>query len=339
MFDSFSQLPKSHLRQVHKEFHENVLDVVVATIAFGMGIDKLNVRRIIHYGWPQSLEAYYQEAGRAGRDGKLAECILYANLLRTPTLLPNKRSEEQKKIAYKMLTDCFRYGMNTSICRAKVLVEYFGEVFQQEKCISCDVCRNGPPELQNLKAEANIFLQVTAAHYKQQNFADYSYDEFLNSDMVRSKSSDKLNLRIVVTKIREQSQQFIASDKLWWQGLARLMQDKGLIREGGNMTGVQIKCFELTNQGLGFLESGIEQDFYAYPEADMLLSANLVEKPYSSFAEWGKGWADPEIRQQRLARRRANWKPRKSRNRKSRKQPTSMTVKERISARLSKRKR
>ncbi|CAH1430309.1 unnamed protein product [Lactuca virosa] len=84
--------------------------VVVATIAFGMGIDKLNVRRIIHYGWPQSLEAYYQEAGRAGRDGKLADCVLYANLSRMPSLLPNKRSEEQTKQAYKMLSDCFRGG-------------------------------------------------------------------------------------------------------------------------------------------------------------------------------------------------------------------------------------
>nr|XP_025888467.1 ATP-dependent DNA helicase Q-like SIM isoform X5 [Solanum lycopersicum] len=159
-----AKLPKSHLRQVHKEFHENTLQVIVATIAFGMGIDKLNVRRIIHYGWPQSLEAYYQEAGRAGRDGKVAECVLYANLSRTPTLLPSQRSEEQTKQAYKMLSDCFRYGMNTSCCRAKTLVEYFGEHFLLEKCLVCDICIKGPPERQNLKAEAMIFLQVLSTH-------------------------------------------------------------------------------------------------------------------------------------------------------------------------------
>ncbi|KAJ9681906.1 hypothetical protein PVL29_018003 [Vitis rotundifolia] len=130
-----AKLPKSHLRRVHKEFHDNALQVVVATIAFGMGIDKLNVRRIIHYGWPQSLEAYYQEAGRAGRDGKLADCILYANLSRVPTLLPSQRSEDQTKQAYKMLSDCFRYGMNTTCCRAKTLVEYFGEDFCHQSCI------------------------------------------------------------------------------------------------------------------------------------------------------------------------------------------------------------
>ncbi|KAL2940979.1 ATP-dependent DNA helicase Q-like SIM [Bienertia sinuspersici] len=329
-----AQLPKSHLRRVHKEFHENSLQVVVATIAFGMGIDKLNVRRIIHYGWPQSLEAYYQEAGRAGRDGKPADCILYANLSKVPTLLPNKRSEEQKKQAYKMLSDCFRYGMNTCICRAKILVEYFGEVFLQERCLSCDVCRNGPPELQNFKAEANIFMQVVAAHYKQQSFAEYSCDDYLGTGMSRNRSRQKPNLRMFITRIREQAPQFLASDQLWWRGLARVLQDKGFIREGSEMIGVQIRFPEPTNQGLRFLESGIEQDFYAHPEADMVLSASQADKPFSSFSEWGKGWADPEIRRQRLARRRSNRKPRKPRVRKSR-QSSSMTAKERITARLS----
>ena len=326
------QLAKSHLRRVHKDFHENALNVVVATIAFGMGIDKPNVRRVIHYGWPQSLEAYYQEAGRAGRDGKLADCILYANLSRIPSLLPNKRTEEQKRHAYKMLTDCFRYGMNTSICRARVLVEYFGEVFHQERCMSCDVCRNGPPELQNLKAEANIFMQVIAAHYKHQSFSAYSHSQFIR---------EKPNLRMFVTKIREQSQQYLASDHLWWRGLARLLQDKGFIREGSDMIGVQIRCPEPTNQGLRFLKSSMDEDFYVYTEADMVLSANTDQKAFSSFSEWGKGWADPEIRRQRLTKRKSTRKSRKSRKsrfKNPRHQSKQMTVKERISAKLSRRK-
>ncbi|KAJ8572874.1 hypothetical protein K7X08_009385 [Anisodus acutangulus] len=320
-----AKLPKSHLRQVHKEFHENTLQVIVATIAFGMGIDKLNVRRIIHYGWPQSLEAYYQEAGRAGRDGKVADCVLYVNLSRTPTLLPSQRSEEQTKQAYKMLSDCFRYGMNTSCCRAKTLVKYFGEHFLFEKCLVCDVCIKGPPERQNLKAEAMIFLQVVATHCR--NFADISYGGY------EGRHGERPNFKALVSRIREQYQQFSASDILWWRGLARLLEVKGFIREGDDMTRVQIKYPEVTERGRQFLSSETEQPFHVYPEADMLLSVRSP-KSFSSFAEWGKGWADPEIRHQRLQRKRTWKSPRKRKSRK--RQPDCSTVRGRLTAKLSK---
>lgn len=291
-------LPKSHLRQVHKEFHENTIEVVVATIAFGMGIDKLNVRRIIHYGWPQSLEAYYQEAGRAGRDGKLADCILIANLQRVPSLLPSKRSEEQTRQAYKMLSDCFRYGMNSSCCRAKKLVEYFGERFSNEKCLLCDVCVNGPPEIQNLKEEADIFMQVIAAHHARKTLDDSSFYEGTST---QQRFMQKPNLRLFVSKIREQSQKFMATDALWWHGLARIMEGKGFIREVDDKAHVQLKFPEPTELGLEFLQLKEDQTFNVYPEADMLLSVKKSQS-FSSFSDWGKGWADPEIRRQRLER-------------------------------------
>ncbi|XP_058002817.1 ATP-dependent DNA helicase Q-like SIM isoform X2 [Hevea brasiliensis] len=330
-----ASLSKSHLRQVHKEFHDNMLEVVVATVAFGMGIDKLNVRRIIHYGWPQSLEAYYQEAGRAGRDGKLAECILYANLSRIPSLLPSKRSEDQTKQAYKMLSDCFRYGMNTSCCRAKRLVEYFGEDFSYEKCLLCDVCVDGPPKVENLKEEADILMQIIAAHHGQSCYLDGSYDDTY-SDSKSPRLMQKPNLRMFVSKLREQSQKFCEKDQLWWRGLARVIEGKGYIREGDDKIHVQIKFPQMTRLGLEFLEFERDQPFYVYPEADMILSMNKC-KSYSTFADWGKGWADPEIRHQRLEKRRLNREPRKPRMRKSRKgKPDTRTARGRITAKLSK---
>lgn len=334
-----ASLPKSHLRMVHKDFHENNVEVVVATIAFGMGIDKSNVRRIIHYGWPQSLEAYYQEAGRAGRDGKLADCILYANLTRIPSFLPSRRSEEQTNQAYRMLSDCFRYGMNTSNCRAQKLVEYFGETFDRKKCLMCDVCVKGPPNMQNLKEEADILMQVIAAHRRY--LAEGLYDDFTYSD-VKQRFREKPNLRLFVSKVREQSLKFAATDLLWWRGLARILETKGYLKEGDSKIHVQIKFPEPTKLGLEFL-SRSDQTFNVYPESDMLLSM-AKPKSYSSFSEWGRGWADPAIRRERLKRRRhfdnksqgPRSRSQKARKRKSSKHSSDLrTVRGRLTAKLS----
>ncbi|KAK4748824.1 hypothetical protein SAY87_015410 [Trapa incisa] len=235
-----AKLPKSHLRRVHEQFHENNLEVVVATIAFGMGIDKSNVRRIIHYGWPQSLEAYYQEAGRAGRDGKLAECILYANLLKAPSLLPNKRSEDQLKQASKMLAECYRYGMNTSSCRAKTLVEYFGEDFSGSNCRLCDVCVKGPPQSVNVKEEANIFLQAIFAYHRRQQYLDEPYDDYgASSGIKQTRHMDRPNLRMFISKIREQDNKYMATDTIWWRGLARILETEGYIMEGHDKVSIK----------------------------------------------------------------------------------------------------
>ncbi|KAK2456581.1 RECQ helicase SIM [Trifolium repens] len=337
-------LPKLHLRRTHKEFHENTLEVVVATIAFGMGIDKSNVRRIIHYGWPQSLEAYYQEAGRAGRDGQLADCILYANLARKPSLFPSRRSEEMTKQAYIMLSDCFRYGMNTSCCRAKTLVEYFGEDFSHQKCLLCDVCTNGPPQRQNLKEEACILLQTIGAHNARRYSMDSSYDDDIHFDSNDRRLGERPSLMTLVRNIREQFLKFLTTDILWWRGLSRILEAKGYIREGDDKTNVQIKYPELTELGLEFVKSMNEDTFYVYPEADMLLETK-IDKPFSSFSEWGKGWADPEIRRQRLERMQHDRSPTKRKSpRKQKKRrgkiakPDLRTSRGRLTAKLIKHK-
>ncbi|WZZ01325.1 hypothetical protein YC2023_073653 [Brassica napus] len=303
-----AKLPKKHLRQVHQEFHEDklqstLLQVVVATIAFGMGIDKKNVRKIIHYGWPQSLEAYYQEAGRAGRDGELAECVLYANLSRVPTLLPSRRSKEQTEQAYKMLSDCFRYGMNTSQCRAKILVEYFGEDFSSKKCNSCDVCTKGPPEQVNVREEANLLFQVISAFHAENSSEHASYEDYGLGNSKQKKLSDKPNLFFFINRIREQSQKFMEIDRLWWKGLARIMEAEGYIKEMDNKSRrVEIAFIEPTEKGRKQLAFEDDKPLYVYPEADMLVSLRQ-RRTYSGFSSWGKGWADPEIRRQRQRRR------------------------------------
>uniref|UniRef100_A0A1J3EHW5 ATP-dependent DNA helicase n=1 Tax=Noccaea caerulescens TaxID=107243 RepID=A0A1J3EHW5_NOCCA len=316
-----ASLPKKHLRQVHQEFHENKLQVVVATIAFGMGIDKKNVRKIIHYGWPQSLEAYYQEAGRAGRDGELAECVLFADLSRVPTLLPSRRSKEQTEQAYKMLSDCFRYGMNTSQCRAKILVEYFGEDLSSKKCNLCDVCTKGPPEQVNVREEANLLFQAIAAFHVE-NSSEYasSYEDYGLGNSKQKTFSHKPNLLFFISKIKEHSEKFMETDRLWWKGLARIMEAKGYIKQmDSKARRVEITFIEPTAKGKKQLDFQDDTPLYVYPEADMLVSLEQ-NRTYRGFSDWGKGWADPEIRRQRLEtmKRPRERKPRRERSRQQR---------------------
>ncbi|CAL4917369.1 unnamed protein product [Urochloa decumbens] len=311
-----AKMPKSHLRKVHQQFHCNELEVVVATIAFGMGIDKSNVRRIVHYGFPQSLEAYYQEAGRAARDGKLSDCTLYCNFLRAPTLLPNKRSEEQTKAAYRMLRDCSHYSLNTSTCRAKILVKYFGEEFGPDRCDMCDVCINGPPQMHDFKEETIVFmnlLQGRSASIQGDETEDMICSSVSRYRSGRRRFGEAPNFRMVVSHIREKLPRYAATDRIWWQGLARILGGMGYIQEAAETPRVSIQHPELTEEGLKFLNSRSQQLLYAHLDAAMLLVMS-DPRPFSESSEWGRGWADPEIRRQRLAGRKTGRRKRMRRS-------------------------
>ena len=169
------------------------VDVIVATIAFGMGIDKPDVRFVIHYDIPKSLEGYYQETGRAGRDGGEGICLAfytYRDLQKLEKFMEGKPVAEQD-IGRQLLAETAAYA-ESSVCRRKLLLHYFGEEYTEENCQNCDNCRHPKEKIEGREALVVVLNAIIAI---KENFRVPYVIDFIKgrgTDDIVSHNHDKL---------------------------------------------------------------------------------------------------------------------------------------------------
>jgi Werner syndrome ATP-dependent helicase len=158
-----------------EDFMKGEFNIIIATIAFGMGINKTDIRTVIHYGCPQNLESYYQEIGRAGRDGNDSNCFLFYNskdFVIQRRFINNIKNNEYRRVRGNLLRKISNY-VNTKKCRRKIILKYFNEEYKNDSCDNCDNCLYQQQEI-NPEIKDDLFIIVSQIHEIQRDFS-FSY--------------------------------------------------------------------------------------------------------------------------------------------------------------------
>lgn len=277
--------------QNQAKFINEDVEVIAATIAFGMGIDKSNVRYIIHCDMPKSIEGYYQETGRAGRDGARGDCVLffsYADKIKHEYFIKQIEDEQYRKVAYRQMHDMIDFCTGES-CRRKILLNYFGEKYDLQNCNMCDVCAPSV-ERETTPYRKQELAARQPAKTVRTNYLDTEYDRNL-FEILRG-------LRRGIAGIEEVPPYIVFSDATLKEMSTRYPQDLARFKRINGVGEVKLKKYGrlfvekivdyCRSNGIRtkIVSSGVAPD---YQEAKSYSVAEIRKKYPSAYEKWTKG--------------------------------------------------